>query len=83
MKDATTADGEAVPVSAIERLLPTVGCDSSLRGRASAVLTEEAKYAHGLAYGLSGGGELYAGAQDVAVTSLLGKAVPAAVAFAL
>ncbi|MEU6350115.1 hypothetical protein ABZ896_12390 [Streptomyces sp. NPDC047072] len=83
MKDATTADGETVPAYAIEQLLPTIGCDSGLRRRASAVLTEEATYAYGLAYGLSGGGDLRAEAHDVAVTNLLGKAVPAAVAFAL
>lgn len=83
MKDAQTASGDMVPGSAIEQLLATADCDSGVRRLANETLTDEATYAYGLAHGLSGGGELHDDANSAGIDNLLGKAVPAAVAFAL
>lgn len=83
MKDARTVSGARVPGSAIDQLLATADCHVGVRHLASTTLTEEATYAYDLAHGLSGGGDLHPDAHSAGVSNLLGKAVPAAVAFAL
>ena len=84
MTDTVTATTDSiVPDALAARLLATADCDSGVRGLAHATLTEEASYGYGLAHGLSGGGDLHPDAHSVGIANLLGRAVPAAVAFAL
>ncbi|WP_424892185.1 hypothetical protein [Streptomyces sp. XH2] len=83
MKDPTTITGDTVPATAIDQLLATADCDFGARSLANTTLTEEAAYAYELAHGLSGGGDLHADAHQAGISNLLGKTVPAAVAFAL
>lgn len=82
MTDTATTD-RTVPDALAARLMATADCDSGVRGLAHTTLTEEASYAYELAHGLSGGGDLHPDVHSVAIANLLGKVVPAAVAFAL
>ncbi|MEV6201502.1 hypothetical protein AB0M64_16225 [Streptomyces sp. NPDC051771] len=69
--------------AAIEQLLFTTDWLTGVRGAANATLTEQAGYAYGLAYALSGGGELHPDAHSTAVANLLHSMTPGIVALAL